>query len=134
MSIERAIFEVLEDDSISDAVALLALLPFERITTGENHDRDLPYCNVNFESNQSEYRSNKGGERKPVIRFQLWHENHAEGVAIRDAIETLFERKTFETTQTRLETWHVNSLSLQEDDGAWQFLIDIEALLKIKSN
>lgn len=126
MSVEQAIFEILEDDSIADSLDLLALLPIERIAFGENHDRDFPYCSVSVESDLAEYRSNKGQMRRPVLRFQLWHENHAAGVAIRSAIERLFENNTFNTSESRIETRHENSVTIQEEDGTWQFLIDVE--------
>jgi hypothetical protein len=131
MSIEQAIHEIIADVSNPDAVALLALLPASRIATGENHDQTFPYASVSLESNAPEYRANKGGTRRPVIRFQVWHDDHAEGVAIRTAIETLFENKSFETTTKDLiSTRHENSLAIQEDDGSWQFLIDVQTITK----
>jgi hypothetical protein len=123
--IERAIHEIINDASIADAVALLALLPAARITTGANHDRDLPYASINLESNQAEYRSNDATARNCRIRFSLWHENHYSGSQIADAIEKLFENKSFETTShTILQSRHENTLTLQEEDGVWQFVID----------
>lgn len=125
--IERAIHEVINNASIADAVALLALLPAARIVTGTHHDRDLPYASIGMESNGPEYRSNDGGQRRYLVRIQVWHEDHAAGVAIRTAFEKLFENKTFSTTQAELiSTRHANSLSIEESDGVWQFLIDIE--------
>lgn len=125
--IEQAIHEVITDVSNPDVVTLLALLPANRIVTGTNHDRDLPYASVNLESNGTEYRSNAGGQRRFLVRFQVWHENHALGCAIRDAIEEVFENKTFTTSQANLiKTRHENSFAIEDGDGVWQFVIDIE--------
>ena len=129
MSIETAVHEILNDASIADAVALLALLPANRIVAGEGHNFDLPYANVSIESDLPEYRSNKGQIRAPRVRFQVWHDSHADGIAIRNAVETLFENKTFQTTLVRLETRHENSITMQEEDGTWQFMVDIETKL-----
>ena len=131
--IEKAIHEVLNDGTNANALALLALLPVARIVTGTNHGRDLPYCSVNLESNGTEYRANADAAmRRNLVRFSVWHETHASGVAIREAIETLFENKAFETTEANLITRHENSLAIEEKDGVWQFLIDIEVKLTAK--
>lgn len=125
--IERAIHEILANTGNPDVSALLALLPADRIVTGINHNRDLPYASISVESDLPEYRANSRAMRAPRIRFQVWHDNHAAGAAIRDAIEKLFENKTFETTTESIKlTRHDNSLSIQEPDGTWQFTIDIE--------
>lgn len=129
MSIEAAIHEIIGDSEIPDAVALLALLPAERIVTGTVHDQNLPYATINLESNAAEYRSSAGGLRRFLVRFQVWHENHASGVAIRDAIEQLFENKSFSTDAGAvIQTRHENSLALQEDDGVWQFVVDVSVI------
>lgn len=125
MTILRALYEILARDTDADAVALSSLLPIDRIVTGQNHDRDLPYASVNLESNQPGYRSNNGSARNRRIRFQLWHENHADGSAIAMAIEDLFENKSFASDDVRLiQTRHENTITFQEPDGTWQFTID----------
>lgn len=126
MSLEQAIHEVINDAEIADAVALLALLPADRITTGQNHEQDLPYASINIENDRAEYRSSSGAMREATMRFQLWHDNHATGIAIREAAERLFENRVFTTTQLHIETRHENTISVQEEDGTWQFLIDVE--------
>ena len=127
MSIEQAVHEIITDASIPDAVALLALLPADRIVTGTNHDRDLPYASVSLESNVANHRSSDGQSRRLVVRFQVWHDNHAQGSAIQSAIEKLFENKDFQTTTEDLIcTRHENSLAIQEEDGTWQFLVDLD--------
>lgn len=125
--IERAIHEILADASIPDAVALSALLHHDRIVTGINHDRDLPYGSISVESDLPEYRSNAGEMRGPRVRFQIWHSDHAAGAAIRDAIKELFRNEAFETTTESIQlARYDNSLAIQEPDGTWQFTIDIE--------
>lgn len=125
--IERAVHEILNDSGNVDAVALSGLLASERIVTGINHDRDLPYGSISVESDLAEYRSNAGAMRSHRVRFQIWHDNHASGAAIRDAIEMLFENKAFETTTESIRlTRHENSFSIQEPDGTWQFTSDLE--------
>jgi hypothetical protein len=99
--IEAAIHEILASTSPA-ATAVTSLLPASRFVTGMQREQDLPYVTINLEANQSEYRSSDGSMRKPSIRFQLWIENHAAGCAIRDAIERLFENKSFNTTNHKL--------------------------------
>ena len=124
--IEKAVHEVINDTANPDAVALLALLSADRIVTGTHHDRDLPYACINLEGNGSEYRANTGKLRTYAIRFSLWHENHTAGCAIRDAIEQLFENKSFETSAAKLKcSRHENTLAIEENDGVWQFTIDM---------
>jgi hypothetical protein len=126
--IESAIHEILSGSS-QHAQALANLLPPSRFVTGMQREQELPYVTVNLESNQSGYRSSTGSMRRPMIRFQLWIENHALGCQIRDAIETLFENKSFSTTTNQLiQTRHENSLAIEEPDGTWQFLIDVVVL------
>lgn len=128
--IEKAIHEILADNSNPDAVALLQLIPINRIVTGTSHDHPFPYANVNIESNQANYRSNGGSAREPRVRIQIWHETHSVGVQIRKAFETLFEKKTFAADGMTIDTWHENTIAIEEDDGVWQFLIDIKTLVK----
>lgn len=125
--IEKAIHEIINDASLPDAVALLALLPAERIVTGINHDRDLPYASINLESNAVEYRSNAGSMRAPRVRIQVWHDNHLVGSQIREAFEKLFDNLNFDaSTEDVVQIRHDNSFTIQEPDGTWQFTIDIE--------
>lgn len=119
--IEKAIHEIINDASIPDAVSLLALLPANRIVTGTKHLSDLPYANLNLESNVSGYRSNTGSARRYLLRFQVWHAVHATGRTIAEALEKLFENKSFTTTSQVLKvSRHENTFAIQEDDGTWQ--------------
>ena len=129
MSIEAIIHEIISDAANPAAVALVALLPADRITTGMSHDRDLPYATVNLESDLAEYRANTGSARQPRIRFQYWTESHTDGVGVREAVANLFENKTFEKASYRLETRIENSLAINEDGVVWQFMIDLETKL-----
>lgn len=125
--IERAVHEILSDSGNADAVALSALLHHQRIVTGINHDRDLPYGSVSVEGDLAEHRSNVGEMREYRVRFQIWAENHQSGAAIRGALQKLFENKTFETTTESIRlSRHENSFSIQEPDGTWQFTTDIQ--------
>ena len=127
--IEKAIHEIINNAGIPHEVALLALLPAAKIATGTNHDKELPYCSINRESNASEYRSNAGGQRRYLVRFQVWHHEHAAGLAISEAIQTLFENEDFSTLESNLiQTRHENDFAIQEDDGTWQFVIDIQVI------
>ena len=128
MKIEQAIQEILADATDPDAVALSQLLPTARIVTGNaQSDLALPFATLNLQSNNTEHRSNTASYRQPSIRIQVWHDDHAAGVAIREAIITLFENKSFTLSAgTLLLTRHENDFAVQEPDGTWQFVIDIE--------
>jgi hypothetical protein len=127
--IEKAIHEIITNAAYPNAVALLALLPATKIATGTNHDKELPYCSINRESNSAEYRSNVGGQRRYLVRFQVWHDVHAAGLAISEAIQNLFENEDFSTLESDLiQTRHENDFAIQEEDGTWQFVIDIQVI------
>lgn len=125
--IEKAIHEILNDAAIPNAVALLALLPASRIVTGTQHGQDLPYACINLESDGPEYYANTGKMRRARLRINLWHENHTAGATIREAFQKLFDNESFDTTETVITRCrHDNSMALEEDDGVWQFIIDLE--------
>lgn len=124
--IEQAIHEIIAS-SDPHAVTLRSLLVAERIVTGINHDRDLPYASISVEGDLAEYRSNAGSMRNLRVRFSLWHDNHLAGAGIRDAIKTMFENKSFDTTTENIAcSRHDNSFAIQEEDGTWQFIIDFQ--------
>lgn len=125
--IEGAVHEILADAGNPDAVALSALLPLSRISTGSQRGKDLPYATIGLEGNIPEYRSSDGTARLCSLRIQLWHENHASGCEIREAIENLFENKSFDTTTAKIiSSRHQNSLAFEEEDGVWQFNLSFE--------
>jgi len=125
--IEEAIHEILADAGNPDAVALSALLPHARIVTGSERGRDLPYATLNLEGNLPEYRANSGDMRQCSVRFQLWHDNHEAGCEIRDALEDLFENKSFDTSTAKIVcSRHQNTFVLEEEDGVWQFNIQFD--------
>lgn len=128
MKIEQAIHEILADNTNPNAVALAALLPSARVVTGDGQsDLTLPYATVNLASENAEYRSNASTIRQPSIRIQVWHDDHAAGVAIREAIRVLFDNQEFSTSVGNLLLTRVeNTFAIQEPDGVWQFVIDLE--------
>ena len=130
MSIEASIHEIISDNTNPDAAALVTLLPADRIVTGRMQSGvALPWCTVNLESSQSNYRSSNGSARSCAIRFQVWHDQHQKGIAIRDAIQTLFENKDFKLTAENLLSTRVdNDFAVQEPDGTWQFIVDIDVI------
>ncbi len=120
--IEKAIHEIINDGTNADALALLALLSADRITTGANHNRDLPYASIGLESNVAAYHSNAGSMRSPSIRIQLWHENHAQGKAIQAAIAGLFENKSFNTSELRITNSRVEK-RLRHSRARWHLAV-----------
>lgn len=132
MSVEAAIHEIISDNTNPDAVSLLALLPANRIVTGRIQSGDpLPWCTINLESDQTEYRSSTGTVRQPLVRFQIWHHDHAAAVSIREAVRTLFENKEFALAHGKILSTRIeNDYSIQEDDGVWQFVVDLRILME----
>ena len=132
MSIEAAIHEIINDNTNPDAVSLLELLPADRIITSRIQSADpLPWCTINLESDQTEYRSSTGSVRQPMVRFQVWHDDHEKGIAIREAVRTLFENKDFALAHGNLLSTRIeNDYSIQEDDGVWQFIVDLRILME----
>lgn len=124
--IEKAIHEIVASSDPA-AASLRGLVAASKIVTGDAFDFDLPYVTVNIDRDLPEYRSNGGSLRNYTARFQAWHEDHATGASIRDAIIALFEDRDFEATGYRIASArYENGFALQEGDGTWQFVIDIE--------
>lgn len=126
--------------------ALVALLPVVRVFTGRNQDDDPddeedtqvdgedfdPYCTINREGNSDDHRTNCGRYDSALMRFQLWHTNHAAGSAIAQAIIDCFDNQEYTKDGVHIERMRrSNDLAIQEDDGVWQFLIDFSVLHKV---
>lgn len=116
---------------------MVALVPAERFTTGSNvndsPDRindQLPAASLVVQGTQRS-RTNKGHAKRATARVQIWTRKHADGIALTEAMNAAFEnvdwstsigQKTVNVLSSRIE----NEYSLEEDDGAWQFVFDLE--------
>lgn len=130
MSVEGAIHVWWATATDAATVALRALLPANKVVTGQQQDENasLPYATINRESSPVTTRTNCNAIDSTLIRLQIWHENFDEGQAIKDAAIECFDPSDFnEFIADGVRIFDIrkaNDLNFQEDDGVWQFLID----------
>jgi len=125
--IERAIHHRWEE---SEPLALL--LPAARFTTGSRLDENatLPAGVLMLEDTRRT-RSNSGHVKTRGVRIKVWDHSHQDGTAIRDQVEAAFDNKSWSLTVDG-ETFRVivcritNDFWIQEDDGSFQFVFDLE--------
>lgn len=137
-TLEAAIHTWWADATLPKAVALNSLLGVASLVTGDmqNDDgtfADVPYCTLNRESNSQAWQTNCGRFDSGLLRFQVWHSDHAAGMAIRQAIVNCFDNQEYEIDDVTIESMQFqNDLAIQEEDGVWQFLIDFSVIHKVR--
>lgn len=118
---------------------LLALIPSDRFVTGSNQNDSpdrvndtLPAASLTIQGSQR-IRTNKGYGKQTTARVQCWVRSHAEGVALRGPMDAAFENTTWTAaagplTVSVLKSRVENDYCIEEDDGAWQFVFELELL------
>lgn len=114
-------------------------VPADRFLTGSHRDdspdrinNTLPAASLTVQGSQR-VRTNKGYGKRTTARIQIWVQNYADGVDLRGPMDAAFENSNW-TAALGEQTVHVlssrieNDYSLEEDDGAWQFVFDLEFL------
>ena len=115
----------------ADVSSLTAVIPAASFTTGsrlDDKDSPLPAAVMELQSTNRD-RKNSGATRTHSVRIKAWVRNHSTGVSLRSAMLEAFENTAwtitgFSVIECRIE----NEFALQEDDGVWQFVFDIELL------
>lgn len=114
---------------------LIALIPANQFTTGSRLDENttLPAAVLSLE-NTDRRRTNSGHTKIRGVRLKLWVQEHYDGVQIRKQLEAAFDNTSWSVTSgappvvvfrvlsSRIE----NDFVLQEDDGVFQFVTDLE--------
>lgn len=121
--------------------ALTALIPIDRIKTGDDQaERDerldgtdaeeppeLPCARVGRTGNTPWYRSSSGRGDSCALRLQVWTEKYSEGRSIVNAIYNAFDERDWEDGGISLSCARIeNDGWLQEDDGVFQFFVDLQ--------
>lgn len=121
--------------------SLVALIPNERIKTGDDQaERDetldgtaneeppeLPCAKLSRTGNGVWFRSSSGRGDACALRLQVWHEKHSEGRAIVNAIYNAFDDQDWKDSGLTISCARIeNDGALQEDDGVWQFFVDLQ--------
>lgn len=115
------------------SAGLVALLPTERFTTGNRLDdpeTELPAAVLDLQSTSKRY-VNTHHLKESDIRLKVWVRDHADGVAIREELENVFDNTDWVGTKLRVIKSRIEDDSaIQEDDGVWQFLFTLSVISK----
>jgi len=111
---------------------LTLLMPAARFTTGSRLDEntELP-AGVLMVENTERRRSNSGHVKYRGLRIKVWSRDHYTGVQIAKQIEATFDNHAWDLNVVG-GTFHVilsrisNDYYIQEDDGVFQFVFDLE--------
>lgn len=111
------------------AASLPSGITADRITFGEYKpdDSQTAFVSVSKENEQPEFYSNESIYRNATLRLKLYSPTHATGCSIRDGLIAIFDNQQFTTTNTFIaKSRKENDFALEEEDGTWQFNIDVE--------
>lgn len=121
---------------------LCAIVPPERLTTGPAQgeqtalDDDglaqaplppLPNAQITRTANTAGFRSTSGRGDSSAIRIQAWVNQYAQGVNLTKGVRRLFDNVDWSEPGIKITCCRVeNDYPLMEDDGVWQFVIDLQ--------
>ncbi len=111
------------------ATTLNGLLPASRVYTGLSFDPQRPFAVISKESEQPQTYHSDGSAIDTVgLRIQVFHDNYDAGAEIVQQIKTVFDRSAFELAGSDkvLNIKRSNDSEQQNNDGAWQFIIDVD--------
>lgn len=118
---------------------LVSLVPSERFLTGANLEdsperinQGLPAASLTIQGSQR-HRTNQGYAKQTSARIQVWVRNNAGGVALRPPMDAAFENTEWSVTASGrqvsvIESRIENDYAIEEEDGIWQFIFDLELL------
>ena len=118
------------------AEALNNLLPASRVYTGISVDPTTPYAVISKESHRPAICYNDGSAVDTVgVRIQVFHDNHDSGAAVLDQVKAALDRTDFALSGSDkvIDMQRSNDFQRQEEDGVWQFVIDFNCTVHLKS-
>jgi hypothetical protein len=122
---------------------LTELIPASKFTTGSELSGDesgsessgLPIAVLTVQGSQK-HRHNNGHATLTTVRVQAWVRDHFDGVSLQNPMQLAFENTDWSITlngqtcsviESRIE----NEYAIQEEDGCWQFIFDLELLSNV---
>ncbi|MBA7474156.1 hypothetical protein ES707_09504 [subsurface metagenome] len=116
------------------AAALDDLLPVERVFTGLNVDRDVPYAAIRKRADRPLSRHNDGSAAANVaLRIEIFHDDHDAALAILHQVKTAFDTTAFDLSGNDkvLDMRRVDDWERQGDDRVWQLTIDFNCTIHL---
>jgi hypothetical protein len=116
------------------ADALDDLLSAERVFTGLNVDRDVPYAAIRKRADRPLSRHNDGSAASNVaLRVEVFHDDHDAALAILHQVKTAFEGTAFDLSDGDkvLDMRRVDDWAVQGDDQVWQLTIDFNCTIHL---
>jgi transposase len=127
MSFEQAIHEQWAQDA-----ALTALLPAERVSTGQAVDPTRPYATLTCPRRRTATRTNAGDAIDEVtLRINVWHDSYDAGRVILDQLKASFDWRDFPLAEGRrvVQMRRDRESVAQQDDGVWHLWIEFSVLV-----
>jgi hypothetical protein len=115
---------------------LNGLLPATRVYTGLSFDPARPFAVVSKESDKPESHHSDGSAIDTVgLRIQVFHDHYDAGAAILNQIKMAFDRTAFDLAGSDkvLNIERGNDSEQQNNDGAWQFILDFKCTVYLAS-
>ena len=129
MNLEQALHKRWSED-----IALCALLPVERVTTGRSSLGTLPRATLCRQSRRTVCRTNSDYTlEEATIEMQLRHDSFDDGIAIVQQFLAAFDRSQFSLLGKVkvLSLRRIDDDCRQAADGTWQFRVQMLARLHV---
>ena len=115
---------------------LNGLLPVSRVYTGLSFDPARPFAVISKESDRPETYHSDGSAIDAVgLRIQVFHDHYDAGAEIMHHIKTTFDRTAFNLAGSDkvLNIERGADSERQNNDGAWQFIVDFKCTVYLAS-
>jgi len=113
---------------------LVALLPADRVSTGMSAAPDLPRAVLGKMSDQSLSACNDGSQVSVIgVRIEAFHHDYSAAVAVIERLKAVLDRADFalDTGDKVVAVRRAGDSELQQDDGVWQMVLDLECLVHL---
>jgi len=115
---------------------LNGLLPAARVYTGLSFNPARPFAVISKESDKPDTYHSDGSAIDTVgLRIQVFHDHYDAGAEILHQIKTALDRTTFDLAGSDkvLNIERNNDSERQNNDGAWQFIVDFKCTVYLAS-
>ena len=114
--------------------ALDDLLSAERVFTGVNVQRDVPYAAIRKRADRPLSRHNDGSAAsKAALRLEIFHHDHDAALAILHQVAAAFDSAAFDLADGDkvLDMRRVDDWQTQGDDRVWQLTVDFNCTIHL---
>jgi hypothetical protein len=115
---------------------LNGLLPASRVYTGMSVDPTTPYAAISRQSDRPVAYLNDGSTVDRVgVRVQVFHDNYDAGAAIVQQLRLAFHLAQFALSGSDkvLSIQRSTDFERQDDDGVWEFVVDLNCTVYLTS-